>query len=199
MTTQLIDMFRTGGIFMWPILALSIVGLAIILARIVGSVIFHAQTKQFMLFLSSKGAGGRSLLDVEGPELFRLPVAEMETLVEQELQLAFDSKLKNLEYLSAIGSLAPLLGFIGTVSGMISSFQAIATANKVSVRLVAGGISEALITTGFGLIVAVIVVAGEHVFRYYLSSRANTLTGEFTRLTRDIRLSPPAQPEPSGD
>ena len=85
---------------------------------------------------------------------------DMETLVEQEMQMSFDGMFKNLEYLTAIGAIAPLLGFIGTVSGMISSFQSISNVNKVSVRLVAGGISEALVTTGFGLIVAVVCLAG---------------------------------------
>lgn len=188
MTTQLINLFRSGGIFMWPIAVLSVTALAIILGRIPGTVIFHTETKQFMLFLKSKGQEGRSFFDVSGGELFQMPVGEMETLVEQELQMAFDGKLKNLEYLSAIGSIAPLLGFIGTVSGMIASFQTISTVNKVSVRLVAGGISEALITTGFGLIVAVLCLSGEHLFRFFLTARAHVLTEEITLMTRDVRL-----------
>ena len=118
-----------------------------------------------------------------------MPVNDIESLVEQELQMSFDGMLKNLEYLSAIGAIAPLLGFIGTVSGMISSFQSISSVNKVSVRLVAGGISEALITTGFGLIVAVVCLAGEHIFRFFLTARAHRLTEEISLITRDMKIA----------
>ena len=97
--------------------------------------------------------------------------------------------LKTSNNLSAIGAIAPLLGFIGTVSGMISSFQSISNVNKVSVRLVAGGISEALVTTGFGLIVAVVCLAGEHIFRFFLTARAHRLSEEISILTRDTKIN----------
>ena len=79
---------------MWPIAVLSVAALAIILGRIASTVIFHTETKQFLLFLKSRGKEGRSFFDVSGGELFQMPVGEMETLVEQELQMAFDGKLK---------------------------------------------------------------------------------------------------------
>lgn len=188
MSTQLINIFRSGGIFMWPIAVLSIAATAIILERIIRTVMFHAETNQFVRFLRSRGKEGRSFFDISGQDLFRMPVDDMERQVEQELQMSFDGMFKNLEYLSAIGAIAPLLGFIGTVSGMISSFQSISTVNKVSVRLVAGGISEALVTTGFGLIVAVVCLAGEHVFRFFLTARAHRLTEEVSLIARASRI-----------
>jgi biopolymer transport protein ExbB len=188
MTTQLINIFQSGGVFMWPIAVLSVAALAIILARIVSTVTFHLDTNKFLQFLRSRGTAGRSFFDMSGEDLFRMPVNDMEMLVEQELQMSFDGMFKNLEYLSAIGAVAPLLGFIGTVSGMIASFQTISTVNKVSVRLVAGGISEALITTGFGLIVAVVCIAGENIFRFFLTARSHRLTEEITLFTRDLRM-----------
>jgi biopolymer transport protein ExbB len=188
MSTQLINIFRSGGIFMWPIAVLSIAATAIILERIIRTVMFHAETNQFVRFLRSRGKEGRSFFDISGQDLFRMPVDDMERQVEQELQMSFDGMFKNLEYLSAIGAIAPLLGFIGTVSGMISSFQSISMVNKVSVRLVAGGISEALVTTGFGLIVAVVCLAGEHVFRFFLTARAHRLTEEVSLIARDSRI-----------
>ncbi len=189
MSTQLINIFRSGGVFMWPIAVLSIAASAIILERIVRTSMFHVQTNHFVRFLRSRGEEGMSFFNVSGEDLFKMPVEDMEKLVEQELQMSFDGMFKNLEYLSAIGAIAPLLGFIGTVSGMISSFQSISSVNKVSVRLVAGGISEALVTTGFGLIVAVVCLAGEHVFRFFLTARAHRLTEEITLISRDSRIS----------
>ena len=62
---------------------------------------------------------------------------------------------RGLVAIATVGNVAPLLGFLGTVSGMISAFAAIAQAEQVSAKLVAKGIQEALITTATGLIVAI--------------------------------------------
>jgi biopolymer transport protein ExbB len=62
---------------------------------------------------------------------------------------------RGLIWLATVANIAPLLGFLGTVSGMIHAFEAIAAAEEVSAKLVATGIYEALITTAAGLIVAI--------------------------------------------
>jgi len=64
---------------------------------------------------------------------------------------------KNLSWLSLFIALAPMLGFMGTVIGMIAAFDAIKAAGDISPALVAGGISQALITTVTGLVVAMIL------------------------------------------
>ncbi|HHL71860.1 MAG TPA: MotA/TolQ/ExbB proton channel family protein, partial [Bacteroidetes bacterium] len=64
---------------------------------------------------------------------------------------------KNLIWLSFVMAAAPMLGFMGTVAGMIVAFEEIAAANDISPAIVAGGISQALITTFGGLVVAVII------------------------------------------
>ena len=87
-----------------------------------------------------------------------------------------------LNILSAIGNIAPLLGFLGTVSGMISAFQSIAAADQVSARLVAGGIYEALVTTEAGLIVAIPLLA----FYNYFVHRVESFVAEIERLASDI-------------
>ena len=70
-------------------------------------------------------------------------------------------------HLSAIASLSPVVGFLGTVSGMISAFSTIANAADVNVKLVAGGIFEALITTAFGLIVSLAAAVSLHILRQW--------------------------------
>ncbi|MCK4236207.1 MAG: MotA/TolQ/ExbB proton channel family protein, partial [Candidatus Krumholzibacteria bacterium] len=62
---------------------------------------------------------------------------------------------RGLVVIATVASVAPLLGFLGTVSGMISAFAAIAAAEQVSAKVVASGIEEALITTATGLMVAI--------------------------------------------
>lgn len=79
---------------------------------------------------------------------------------------------KGLTWLSLFIALAPMLGFMGTVIGMIEAFDAIAIAGDISPSLVAGGIKVALITTVGGLIVAMIL----QVFYNYLLSKVDSLT-----------------------
>ena len=71
---------------------------------------------------------------------------------------------KGMVWLSTVANIAPLLGFLGTVSGMISAFDAIAKAGDVEPSIVASGISEALITTASGLVIAIPIQAFHNLF-----------------------------------
>lgn len=71
---------------------------------------------------------------------------------------------RNLVWLASVTSVAPMFGFLGTVSGMIHAFDAIAKANDISPSLVAAGIAEALLTTLFGLVVAIPIQIAHNYF-----------------------------------
>ncbi len=185
MNTTISALFFSGGIFMWPLLVLSAAGVALIIECLIQMFFFNKSISQFQIFLKSSGAQGRLLPGFEQTDLFSQSADDFEKYIGQEVQLVYDRMFRRLEYLSAISAVAPLLGFIGTVSGMIASFQTIADANKVSVNLVAGGISEALITTGFGLIIAVICLASEHLFRFVLTASAHSVEELVTRIARN--------------
>ncbi len=95
--------------------------------------------------------------------------AESITMIMKEAmtdyaQHAMSGVEKRLNVLSTVGNAAPLLGMTGTVTGMIGSFNAIASAGGISAGLVAGGISEALITTAAGLLIALLAVIPYHWF-----------------------------------
>ena len=169
---------------MWPLLVFSVAAVALIIERIVQIALFRKKIRSLILYLESRGSSGRLLSELEGINLFSLEQDDFDKLLNQEIQLPFDRMFHHLEYLSAISAIAPLMGFIGTVSGMIASFQSIAAVNKVSVNLVAGGISEALITTGFGLVIAVICLTAEHIFRFLLSSTAHRAEESVTSIER---------------
>ena len=79
----------------------------------------------------------------------------MENAAECEAQERIRRMENGFNYLTALSSIAPLTGFLGTVSGMIGAFKSIAAATDVNAQLVANGIYEALITTVFGLIIAI--------------------------------------------
>ncbi len=78
---------------------------------------------------------------------------------------------KNISWISLFIALAPMLGFMGTVIGMIGAFDAIAVANDISPAVVAGGIKVALLTTVFGLVVAIIL----QVFYNYIVSKVDAI------------------------
>ena len=81
---------------------------------------------------------------------------------------------RGLSWISLFIALAPMLGFLGTVIGMILAFDQIAAANNISPAIVAGGIKVALLTTVFGLIVAIIL----QIFYNYLVSKIDSITGQ---------------------
>jgi biopolymer transport protein ExbB len=109
--------------------------------------------------------GAREVLaDAQGPTA-RVMAAGVEARgkSEEERETAMESALlaeaprleRSLSFLAALAAVAPLLGLLGTVSGMIATFNTISTAGTGNPRLLSGGISEALITTQFGLMVAI--------------------------------------------
>jgi len=81
---------------------------------------------------------------------------------------------KGLSWIALFIALAPMLGFMGTVIGMIGAFDAIEAAGDISPSLVAGGIKVALLTTVFGLIVAIIL----QVFYNYLVSKIDSIVND---------------------
>ena len=81
---------------------------------------------------------------------------------------------KNVSWISLFIALAPMLGFFGTVIGMISAFDAIAAANNISPAIVAVGIGQALITTVSGLLVAMVL----QVFYNYIVSKIDSITND---------------------
>lgn len=155
------ELFRTGGWAMWPLLIFSVITLTIILERIV----FFIRT-DWRINTSKKGKKRCPAVDVFLAGEKCLPEKKISAM---EVEAAH--QLKQLEqgfsHLSVIASLSPIVGFLGTVSGMISAFAAIAEAADVNVGLVARGIFEALITTAFGLIVSLAASIGLYILRLH--------------------------------
>jgi biopolymer transport protein ExbB/TolQ len=75
-----------------------------------------------------------------------------------------------LSLLDLITTLSPVLGFLGTVTGMINAFKAVSNAATVQLQVVASGLYEALYTTAFGLIIAVITTLASHLLGLWLDS-----------------------------
>jgi len=174
-----LELYWTGGFFMHPILLCSVVGLALIIERVWFFARARTDTERLMSellrTLQDQGleAAQRMLHARRGPiaAVLHSGLARAKRgpeAVEKAIQTAASIEVALLErgliWLSTVANIAPLLGFLGTVSGMIHAFEAIAAAEEVSARLVATGIYEALITTAAGLIVAIPVQAAHNYF-----------------------------------
>ena len=166
----LVEFFNKGGRFMWALLALSIVGLAMTIERIIA--LQRAKTDVRALLEKVVGAlkQGRLSDAIEVCAQTRGTISQIlhgglikagkgTAAVEKAIETAGIIEMSYLErgliIIATVANVAPLLGFLGTVSGMIAAFEAIAQAEQVSAKLVASGISEALITTMSGLVIAI--------------------------------------------
>jgi len=164
------DLYARGGVFMHPLLICSIVGLIFIFERL--WTLSRARTDvRDLMERTVKALRDRGVeAALEECENTRGPVAAVlhsglmrsgqgPDAVTRAIDTAAAIEMHFLErgliWLATVGNIAPLLGFLGTVSGMINAFAAIARAEQVSAKIVASGIEEALITTLAGLCIAI--------------------------------------------
>jgi biopolymer transport protein ExbB len=112
--------------------------------------------------------------------------ADIRREIEDAVSLSGSTELAFLDrgmlVLAAVSTIAPILGFLGTVAGMIGAFDTIVKVGEVEPTLVARGISEALITTATGLAIAAPVVA----FHVFFTSRINTYTRNMEVAANDL-------------
>ena len=175
----MVKWFKDGGWAMWPILIVAVYGLAYVvwkfIALIYGKVNLNAFLGKILPLIQSKkykeasevakGTRGpvaaiiyAGLLKADGG------VAAVEKAIENAAMIEMSYLEKGFLELSTAITLAPMLGFLGTVAGMISAFDAIAAARAVDATIVASGIKIALITTEAGLIVAIPVQFFNNIF-----------------------------------
>jgi biopolymer transport protein ExbB len=170
MVETLLDYFQRGGGVMWGILLIALIALAISLERIY-SLFIKLRANPVKLVENTikiiEEKGVKEAIDYLNKQ--KNPVANVlaaglekagksKVVVEEAMERRASKELAFLDrgmiFISAAVTLAPILGFMGTVFGMINAFEAIAKAGEVEPTVVSAGIAEALITTAFGLIVA---------------------------------------------
>ncbi|MCK5037391.1 MAG: MotA/TolQ/ExbB proton channel family protein [Candidatus Sabulitectum sp.] len=173
------DLFIAGGNFMWPLLIALIIGIAVAVERFITFSKAKLDVNKFLEQLGGyirKGdlSGAETLCDrTRGPVsailragLMRRDkgLVDVEKAIESAGSIEMAHLEKGLVVLATVSSVAPMIGFLGTVSGMIRAFGEIAAAKNVDASLVAGGIQEALITTATGLIVAIPIQMANNFF-----------------------------------
>ncbi len=173
------QMYVDGGFFMHPILVCLIIGIGICFERFWTLLRASIDTRQFLdgVKKALTEDGLQAAIDLchktNGPVaaifhagLLRAPrgVEHVEKAIMNTGAVEMAFLEKNLIWLTLFISLAPMLGFLGTVQGMIIAFKAIEQANDVSPTIVAHGIAVALLTTLFGLVVAIIIQTAHNFF-----------------------------------
>lgn len=193
---SLLDMLLDGGPLMIPIALCSVIALAYIVERWVrlssaalgNSRLARRLTQQVMETGAEAGLdicreGRKPLLRILGAGLGRSDGshAESEQAAEDAGRRELARLSSGLRPLMVVATIAPLLGLLGTVWGMIEAFGNIASEDGLgSPELLAGGISQALVTTAAGLAVAIPTQA----FYYYFRARID----RFARLAEDTQL-----------
>jgi biopolymer transport protein ExbB len=185
----IVEKFNEGGPWMWPVLIALILGLAIFLERIITLNLADINTRKFIVDVQQALNDGGIPAAQELCSTTRGPVASVfqaglmradEGLEAAEKAISTYGSIemsfleRGLVWLSLFIAVAPLLGFLGTVVGMIEAFDAIQAAADISPSLVAEGIKIALLTTAGGLLAGIILQVGYN----YCVSKIDRLIAE---------------------
>lgn len=187
------NLMYEGGPVMWPLLFASIVGMVAAVERAwvlrraradagallkrLRSSLIQASTPAALDWLRKESTPLARVAQA-GLESFDRPAALVEKAVERQANIELRRLEKRFGLLAAVVNLAPLLGFLGTVTGMIDSFSVLAEVGLTNPGLVADGISEALITTAAGLVVAIPAQLALNVYTH----RVRDITADFERV-----------------
>ena len=186
----MVQLFIDGGGFMWPILFIFIIGFVFVGERLYHLVKGLASNEQFAMDVSEtleksgtnaakakceESIGPVANLCYSALEKADAGVEAAEKALDQSGSIEMASLEKNMTWISLCIATAPMLGFLGTIAGMIVAFGQIAAADNISPSIVAEGIGQALNTTAFGLVVAVILQFGQNIVMFIIDNIVVTI------------------------
>jgi biopolymer transport protein ExbB len=174
---SLLDLVMKGGWIMVPIFILSFLAVFIFIERLVVIVKARREDNNFMqkikeYIFEMKVDQAKNLCQATNSPVSRMiekgidrigkPIPEIERSMESVGKFEVSKLEKNLKILGIVASIAPMLGFIGTIMGVIKIFYNISLADNISIGLISGGLYEKMITSASGLIVGVLAYVGYH-------------------------------------
>jgi len=198
----IVDYIQKGGSFIFPILAGSVWAMALMIERALffWQAASHTSllTNKFFFALENQGfSEAENYLGNKKGVLKRvlmtalknrnLPLDQVESRVETVMLKELPILNKFLNTIATLGSLMPILGLLGTVTGMIATFQVIALKGTGDAQAMAHGISEALITTQAGLVAALPILLGHNLLNNRLNSIAAEVRGSTARVLEFIQ------------
>ena len=198
MTMSLFELFLKGGALMWVLLALSILAIYIFgkkwwVLRKAGTVdpYFMKDINDLLTDVKTKSAVALcqkydtpvARMVEKGIDRMGRPLQDIQTAVENTGNVEVSRLEKGLPILATIAGGAPMIGFLGTVTGMVQAFFNMANAgNNIDITLLSGGIYTAMITTVGGLIVGIPAYFGYN----YLTSKISDIVFNMESITIDF-------------
>ena len=192
------EIFLKGGVVMWLILACSVLGLSVVIDRFLVLRKAKINVPAFMVRLRGlikKKDISRAVsacmeekspianIVRKGLKKYKYGHDRVKDAIENAGKLEISKLEQGLSILATVAGIAPLLGFLGTVTGMITAFMTIEDlAGSANPSDLAGGIWEALITTAFGLIVGIFALA----FYNFFLSKVKRLVGDMETVANDV-------------
>ncbi len=191
-----IELFKQGGFIMWPLLLFSVMIWIITIYKVLYLIKFNKDSKHYVTeatrIVQSQKLHEMEFLYKSCPEVIAkahfaifdeaLSREDYEQRLHRRLDETNSDLKKHMWLLGTIASSAPFVGLFGTVWGIMESFKKIGTSGKAGFTVVAGSISEALIATGAGILVAVIAV----MFYNYLNVKVSATAKEFKNSLGDM-------------
>lgn len=200
------ELLELGGWAVWPLMVFSVIAVSLVIERTITLAIHNlsvSDLKKNVLDFIGKKEKDEAVVYLEnchkrklganvflaGLKVASLGEHRMERAMETEASEQINSLESGFDLLVAVGSIAPITGFLGTVSGMIGAFQAIANATDVNAQLIAGGIFEALITTAFGLVIAIFSITAYNVFAHIVDKFSANIEEAGSTIVTHILIS----------
>ena len=200
---SLIDMYKAGGLAMYPLTILSIAGFGLIVYNFMavkpGPILQADVVPQIEESLKALDIEKAKTICNENPApttniisagLARVDVnhynaEQVKEAVEEASAEELADPFVLINYLSVIGSLSPMVGLLGTVSGMVKAFNVIEAEGAGSAQALAGNISEALITTASGMIVGIPAMF----FFFFFKNKYGKITSRVGRIVGDLQFT----------
>lgn len=199
-TSNVIDIMHKGGVLMWPLAVCSVICVAVVFERFISlrhdHVIPKAFVQRFVEQLRDQSldrAAALELCQKNGSPIAKVFAAAIkkwgrtEMVIEQAVvdagERAANKLRRYIRVFTALAVITPLLGLLGTVFGMIDAFNAVAATSAIGrPELLAKGISQALLNTAAGLVIAIPAQS----FYYYFVSRVDRLIVDMDALCEDV-------------
>ncbi len=105
-----------------------------------------------------------------GVSIIGRPVSEIESVMDRTANVEISQMEKGLGNLGLISGIAPILGFIGTISGVIRIFHTISNTGNLNIQTISGGLYEKMISSGAGLVVGVVAYSSYHLFNMMIDN-----------------------------
>ena len=193
---------KSGGSLMWPICIVGIIGVFIALERLLVLLRESKKTQQLSaavtpviqqgkweeaLHLCSRSTASLARVLTAGINHRQEAPEVLESVIEEAIQGSMKPLDRNMASLQIIAVVAPLLGLLGTVTGMIATFQMLTIYGSGDPRMMSGGISEALITTEYGLFIAIPIILVHGYFQGRVNGIISTLEEKSMMLVNAVK------------